>query len=160
MAAVRDAAAALATGAERQPSAGASMKLSIAIVGLEVVGAEEGDHLAPGDVLDAGGELVAHGGLVGTARLEDEVAAAVADQAALALGHEVLDDDRDQVVVEVRAGLGRAAAGVLAEQTHDEIADGEAMGPLVAGSNWRWAKPAPFSPPSGGRIAREKEGDG
>ena len=45
----------------------------------------------------------------------------------LPLGHDVLDDDRDQVVVEVRAGLGRAAAGVLAEQTHDEVADGKAM---------------------------------
>src|SRR5215211_7184919 len=49
-------------------------------VGVEVVGAEEGDHLASGDLLDSGGEVCAHGLLVGPAGLEDEVLLAVADQ--------------------------------------------------------------------------------
>ena len=34
-------------------------------LGVEVVGAEEGDHLASGDLLDSGGEVRAHGLLVG-----------------------------------------------------------------------------------------------
>ena len=78
----------------------------------------------------------------------------------LPLGHEVLDDDRDQVVVEVRAGLGRAAAGVLAEQSHDEVADGEAVrtGGRRVESGAGQASSVLASLRC--RIAREKEGDG
>ena len=104
-------------------------------VGVDVVGAEKGDHLASGDLFDAGAEVVAHAWLVGPAGLEHEVGLAVADEAALALRQEVLHDDGDEVVVEVRAGPGGAAAGVLAEQPHDEIADGQAVGACRVGSN-------------------------
>jgi hypothetical protein len=45
--------------------------------------------------------------LVGSARVEHEVCLAVADEAALALGQQILHDDGDQVVVEcVRALVG------------------------------------------------------
>jgi hypothetical protein len=56
--------------------------------------------------------------LVGSARVEHEVCLAVADEAALALGQQILHDDGDQVVVEVRSCLGGAAARVLAEEPH------------------------------------------
>jgi len=124
-----------------------------------VVGAEEGDHLAPGDVLDAGGELVAHGLLVGTAGLEHEIAPAVADEAVLPFGHEVLDDDRDEVVVEVRSGLRRAAAGVLAEEAHDEVADGEAVRASGCRVESGAGQASSVLASLRCRIAREKEGD-
>src|SRR5204863_10052305 len=52
-------------------------------VGIDVVGAEERDHLASRDLFDPGGEVVAHRELVGAARLEHEVGLAVADKAEL-----------------------------------------------------------------------------
>jgi hypothetical protein len=83
--------------------------------------------------LDSGGEVRADGLLVGPAGLEHEFLLAVPDQAAVAFGQEVLHDDGDRVLVEVRSRLCGAAAGVIAEQPNDEAANGLALGACRGG---------------------------
>jgi hypothetical protein len=62
------------------------MKLSIAVSGSRWLALRKATTFRPVIVLHAGGELVAHALLVSTARLEHEVAPAVADEAVLPPG--------------------------------------------------------------------------
>jgi hypothetical protein len=105
-----------------QPFSGASMTVFDGEVGVQVVGAEKGDHLASGDLLDPDGQLPRSWFADRPGGFEHEVLLAVADEAALALGQKVLHDDGDQVLVEVRSCLCgprpvyRCAVGALRQR--------------------------------------------
>jgi hypothetical protein len=88
-----------------------------------VIVAEEGEHGAPGVLLDGGDHLTAHRALKGFAAREHQVDLAVAHETALAHRQRVLEDDRDQVLVDVRARSRGTAARVLAHQLHHRTGD-------------------------------------
>jgi len=64
-----------------------------------------------------------HRVLVRLAGGEDDLVPAGRHQAAFSLGQRVAQDNRDEVLVDVRPGLRGAAPCVLAEQAHDGIGD-------------------------------------
>src|SRR3954449_8714486 len=70
-----------------------------------------------------------------------------------------MDDNRHEIVFEVLPSLSRAPTGVLAEQAHDEVADGK---PVGTGGGWVESGAGQASSVLASlrcRIAREKEGD-
>ncbi len=126
--------------------------LSTIVAGLAVFG----DRL-PQDLVDPRGEVVLHGVLKRLAHAQHELAIAMADEGALALGERVLQDDGDEIVVDVGAGLGRSAAGVLARQANHHVGDSRC---LRAGGRRVDAGHASLlsRPPPGNGLARNEEG--
>ena len=129
-------------------------------VGVDVVGAEEGEHVASGDLFDSVGEIVAHCGLVGPAEVEHEIGAAVANEAALPLGSR----SRTTTVTRSAPKLVRAFVGprpvysLISRPTWLAIASPD--GPVAVGSKVGLAIASSVLASLLKAESHEKEGDG
>ena len=92
-------------------------------VGVDVVGAHEGQDGAAGEVFDRGDAVGAHGVLIGAAHVEHLLGAVAVGEVALAGRERVLEHDDDQVAVDRGARLGRSAAGVVGQEPDDRLGD-------------------------------------
>src|SRR5436190_6183 len=88
-----------------------------------LVSTKERSHHAPRRLLDDAFELVGHRLLEAAADLLDRLGLAALDERPLGLREGLLEDHNDDVFGDVRLGLSRTFAVVLALQTHDPRRD-------------------------------------
>lgn len=86
-----------------------------------MVGAHEGDDVAPGELSHLGAALLAHRFLVLVAQRQNLFAAAFLDQDTLALGQRLFQHDQDDVVADRGPCLPGPAAGVVAKKPDDRV---------------------------------------
>ena len=99
----------------------------------DVVRAQEGVHAGCGLLLDNRDQIVAHRFLEAAVQLQHVGILAGLDQAALGLGHAVLQDHDDRRAVDRRASPGRPSARVLREDA--DHGGGDGGGDLTAGDH-------------------------
>ena len=86
-----------------------------------MVGDQERDHVSAAELRDSGAALFSYRFLILVAQREYLFATARLDEDLLALNQGPLEHDDDDIVADRGSRLGRAAAGVLAQETGERV---------------------------------------